>query len=79
MEDNDETMMTDDMTAELERDLLKVLRKYRDVLRDNGSRTGAAGYDVAAVVREITNQWVGSCQLAEGDEQLAIPLPDNSE
>jgi hypothetical protein len=81
MEDNDETMLTDDMTAELERDLLKVLQKYRDVLRDSGSRTGAAGIDVATASREITRAWEGSCVLAEHDEQAAaaIPLPDNSE
>lgn len=75
------TMMTNDMTTELERDLLKVLRKYRDMLRDNGSPTGAAGIEVAAVVGEITRVWEGSCVLAEDDEQAAeaIAMPDNSE
>lgn len=67
--------MTNDMNIELQRDLLTVLRKYRDKLRDNGCVTGEAGIEVAEAAQEIVGEWEGSCVLADMDEGQAAPLP----
>jgi hypothetical protein len=58
---------------DLERDLLAVLRKYRDdyVAPAGWDDPVVAAYDIGKAAQSIIYQWVGYCQLAAGEPDEA--------